>query len=358
MAHYNAEGPSRLIPVGEAAKQLAVSEQSIRNYCSSGELEFLVTAGGHRRITVASVRRYQGHDEIEDEGRQTAIYCRCSTSSQTKEGNLHRQEERLLDHCESAFQIGRENILVISETGSGLNESRKGYLKLIDLILGGKVERIVVEHYDRIARYGTTTFALLCERMNVDLVVTNSKEDVSDEEEMASDILSLVTVYSARIHGKRGGEESRMVLTDEVQERILHLYQQGLPQTKITSIIRRENYRCPKTNRLYAVHAVRQTVRQQEKIQRAIPTPTSPIESFIAERCIRAEGEKVFTRPFHREYSNWCEAKNLPAVNSFNLTHSIKRLFKLKLGRNSSGYTFINGLALKDIPRASRSHLG
>jgi len=345
-----------LIPVGEAAKQLSVSDQTIRNYCSDGELDFTVTAGGHRRISMASLRRYLGLDETSQEKRRTAIYCRCSTSTQTKEGNLDRQKERLLAHCETEFQNSRENILKICETGSGLNESRKGYQRLIELVLAGKLERIVVEHRDRIARFGTTTFALLCERMNVELIVTESKVDVSDEEEMASDLMSLVTVYSSRIHGKRGGEQSRMVLTDEVKTRIIQLYQQGLAQTKITVIIRREDFRCPKTNRKYAIHAVRQTIHQQEKILKALPASTSPIDQFISEKCIRAEGEKVFTRPFSREYSIWCKAHNLPPVTSLNLTNSLKRMFKL--GRNSSGYAFINGIALRDFPRASRSHKG
>jgi excisionase family DNA binding protein len=346
----------RLVSVGEASKILAVSGETIRNWCDAGELEFVRTFGGHRRVGLRSIRRWLGEDEEPQGDRQTAIYCRCSTSTQTKEGNLDRQKERLLRHCESQFQIGRENILVISETGSGLNESRKGYQRLIELVLAGKLERIVVEHRDRIARFGTTTFALLCERMNVELIVTNMKEDVSDEIEMASDIMSLVTVYSARLHGKRGGEESRMVLTDEVKKRILDLYQQGLAQTKITVIIRNENFRCPKTDRKYAIHAVRQTIHQQEKILKALPASTSPIDQFIEQNCIRSKDERVFTRPFHREYSIWCEAHDLPPVTSLNLTNSLKRMFKL--GRTGSGYAFINGIALKDHPRASRSHLG
>ena len=354
MTHHIAEG-SRLIPVGEAAKQLSVSQQTTRNYCSDGELDFTVTAGGHRRISMASLRRYLGHDEIENEERRTAIYCRCSTSTQTREGKLDRQKDRLLDYCETELN-GRENVLVIAETGSGLNENRKGYLRLVDLILAGKIERVVISHNDRLARFGTKLFSVICERQAVQLIVTNTKEEVSDEIELASDIMSLVTVYSARIHGKRGGEESRMVLSEAVKERIIQLYQQGLAQTKITAIIREENFRCPKTGRLYAIHAVRQTIHQQEKILKALPASTSPIEDFIQEKCIRAEGERVFTRPFSREYSLYCKANDLPPVTSLNLANSLKRMFKL--GRNSSGYAFINGIALKDHPRASRSHLG
>ena len=346
----------RLISVGEASKILAVSGETIRNWCDAGELEFVRTFGGHRRVGLRSIKLWLGEDEEPQGDRLTAIYCRCSTSTQTKEGNLDRQKERLLQHCESEFQNSRENILVISETGSGLNESRRGYLKLVDLILGGKIERILVEHRDRIARYGVRLFEVLCERHSVELIVTNTKEEVSDEIEMASDIMSLVCVYSSRIHGRRGGAEKKMILSESVKKRILDLYQQGLAQTKITAIIRRENFRCPKTDRKYAIHAVRQTIHQQEKILKALPVSSSPIDQFISEKCIRAEGERVFTRPFSREYSIWCKANGLSVVTSLNLTNSLKRMFKL--GRTGSGYAFINGIALKDHPRASRSHLG
>jgi putative resolvase len=349
-------GQGRVVSVGEASEMLGVSAQTVRNWIQAGVLDASRTFGNHRRVCVRSIRRWNGEDEEQQEEKQTICYARVSTQAQKKEGNLSRQENRLVEYCQKEFQNSRENILVISESGSGLNETRRGYLKLIDLILGGKIERIVVEHRDRIARFGTKVFTVLCERMNVDLVVTNAKSDISHEEELSADVLSIITVFSAKVNGRRGGEESRMVLTDAVKTRIIQLYQQGLAQTQITIIIREENFRCPKTNRKYAIHAVRQTIHQQEKILKALPVSTSPIEKFIQEKCIRAEGERVFTRPFSREYSIWCKAHNLPSVTSQNLTISLKRMFKL--GRNGSGYSFINGIALKDYPRASRSHLG
>ena len=68
--------------------------------------------------------------------------------------------------------------------------------------------------------------------MNAELIIVNSKEGVSNEEEMAADIMSLVTVYSARLHGKRGGEASRIELTAELRAKVFELHQMGLSQTK------------------------------------------------------------------------------------------------------------------------------
>lgn len=65
---------SRLVSVGDAAKCLAVSSQSIRNWCKNGDLDFVATAGEHRRITVASLHRWQGFDpEPESDGDELCV---------------------------------------------------------------------------------------------------------------------------------------------------------------------------------------------------------------------------------------------------------------------------------------------
>jgi len=48
-----------------------------------------------------------------------------------------------VEYCQKEFQNSRDEILLLSENGSGLNEARRGYLKLIDLILAGKVGCVV-----------------------------------------------------------------------------------------------------------------------------------------------------------------------------------------------------------------------
>ena len=120
---------------------LGVSRQTIRNYCrSSNELVWRRTIGGHRRVCVGSLKRWLGFDDEDDDGeRKTVIYARVSTNAQKREGNLLRQKERLLEYCENELGCSREEVVIISECGSGLNEARKGYLRLIDIVISGNV---------------------------------------------------------------------------------------------------------------------------------------------------------------------------------------------------------------------------
>lgn len=350
-------GQGRVVSVGEASEMLAVSAQTVRNWIEAGVLDACRTFGNHRRVCVRSIRRWNGEDEEPQEERQTICYARVSTQAQKKEGNLNRQSERLIEFCTSEFQISRENILVISESASGINENRRGFLRLVDLILDGKVGRVVVSHSDRLSRGGNRLFSVLCERMNVELVIINSKVDVSDEEEMAADIMSLVTVYSAKIHGKRGGESKRMVISEDVRTRILDLYSQGLTQDHIVTLIQRENYRCPKTQKRYSIHAVRTTLLEHEKLKRILPGTDNPIRKFIAERCEQTAEGKCYSRPFYREYCLWAKSNKLPIPSNHSLSYGVKRL-GIPTKRNSSGYSYFLGLKLKGNDRASRSHLG
>ena len=348
-------GQGRAVSVGVASEMLGVSCQTVRNWIQAGVLKASRTFGNHRRISVRSIKRWNGEDEEPQEERQTICYARVSTQAQKKEGNLNRQENRLVEYCENEFQNSRENILVISESGSGLNESRRGYLKLINLILGGKIERILVEHRDRIARYGVRLFEVLCERHSVELIVTNTKDEVSDEIEMASDIMSLVTVYAARSHGARGGLAKKMIVTDEAKSLILELHQQGVAQKDIPAKL--NGFTCPKTLKPYSIHSVRETIHEQDRLQRIIPSLTSPIQQFVDQFCVREAGARCYSKPFHKYYSSWAESQNLPAPSSRSLTTSVKRLLNIPVQRNGSGYFYFVGLKLKGNERSSRSHL-
>jgi len=193
--------------------------------------------------------------------------------------------------------------------------------------------------------------------MNVELIIINTKVDVSDEEEMAADIMSLVTVYAARTHGKRGCLAKKMVVTEEARSRILDLYNQGLTQDHIVTLIQREDYRCPKTQKRYSIHAVRLSLMEHEKLKRILPGTDNPIRKFIAERCEQTAEGKCYSRPFFNQYCSWAKSNNLPTPSNHSLSNGVKRI-GFQIRRNGSGYSYFLGLKLKGNDRASRSHLG
>ncbi len=349
------------ISIGEASRRLCVSPQSVRNYANCGEIEFRFTVGGHRRISVASLNRYLGlDDETEKGGRKTVIYARVSTNFQRKSGNLERQKQRLFEYCESELGCRKGDVIFLEDVGSGLSDGRKNFIRLISVVLAGDAERVVVEYLDRISRGSNAVFSMICSQMGTEIISTKAKDDVSHEEEMAADIMSLVTVYSARLHGKRGGDSNKLSIPEEAKARILGLHTLGLAQSNILKTIQSEGHTCERTGRKLGIHAIRLVLLEQEKIRAVFEekTTTTPIEQFISENCIRAKDERCFTRPFHRQYELWAKSQGFEGIPTSNaLTRAVKKI-GFESGRTGSGFSYFIGLKLKDNERASRSHLG
>ena len=88
----------------------------------------------------------------------------------------------------------------LSDIGSGLNYKRKQFNRLMELIELGQVRRLLLAHRDRLVRFGYDYFEAFCERHHTELVVING-EAMSPEQELVRDLVAIVTVFSARLHG-------------------------------------------------------------------------------------------------------------------------------------------------------------
>jgi len=84
----------------------------------------------------------------------------------------------------------------------GLNFERKRFLRLVDAIVAGEVQRVLIAHQDRLARFGFALLKHLCETHQTDLVVMNT-ETLSPEQELVQDLMSIVHCFSSRLYGLR-----------------------------------------------------------------------------------------------------------------------------------------------------------
>jgi predicted site-specific integrase-resolvase len=90
----------------------------------------------------------------------------------------------------------------IEDIVSALNYQRKGFNQIIEEIELGHVKRVVIGYEDRFVRFGYDWFEAFCERHGTEIVVTNG-EAFSPEQELVKNLLAIVTVFSARLHGLR-----------------------------------------------------------------------------------------------------------------------------------------------------------
>ncbi len=157
-------------------------------------------------------RRYYTHDQyleyrglLAPESGLTLVYARVSGTAQKPD--LANQMKALETYCQ------QQSITVdewMSDIGSGLNYKRKQFHRLMEMVELGQVKRILIAHRDRLVRFGYEYFETFCERHHTELVVIN-EESLSPEQELVRDLIAIVTVFSARLHGLRS---YRKVLKD------------------------------------------------------------------------------------------------------------------------------------------------
>ncbi len=196
---------SKFFSIKEAATFLGVSPQTIRRWEREGKLPTPQrTQGGQRRYDVSSLPLYKKHTPSFNE-RPTIAYARVSSHDQKED--LQRQKQMLELFCSShgwTFEI-------ISDMGSGLNYSKKGLKLLLQRIIDGNVGRLVVTHKDRLLRFGSELIFAICEAKAIEVVLINQGDKPSFEEELASDVLEIITVFSAKLYGSRSRKNKKLL---------------------------------------------------------------------------------------------------------------------------------------------------
>ena len=192
---------SRFIKIGEAAKLLGVSIQTIRRWEKLGKVLPERKTSGETRYY--DVDKLLGLQNIESD--VTIAYARVSSHDQKED--LARQASLLSAYCTTRGWRHE----VIQDLGSGMNYQKKGLKKLLDHILKKNIRRLVVTHKDRLLRFGAELVFALCEARQIEVVIVNQGEDVSFEEELAKDVLEIITVFSARLYGARSHKNKKLV---------------------------------------------------------------------------------------------------------------------------------------------------
>ena len=136
----------------EASKLLGVSVKTIRRWDKSGRIKCFRTVGGKRRVPELEIKRVLGiHEE-----RKIVGYVR--VSSHTQKDDLNRQVKIIRRY---AFENGYDDVVVLRDIGSGLNEDRRSFRKLMRIVVDNMVSKVIVAYPDEIIRVAENYFKFL-----------------------------------------------------------------------------------------------------------------------------------------------------------------------------------------------------
>ncbi|GAB3558929.1 putative resolvase [Actinopolyspora lacussalsi] len=171
----------------EWAREQGVSYRTALNWFHAGTLPVAARQLPTGTILVEPPKESTG---------RTVAYCRVSSADQ--KDDLHRQAGRVAEECSKR---GITLNATITEVGSGMNGGRA---KLAKLLADAEVSCIVVEHRDRLARFGVEHLEAALSATGRTIVVLNNEEVAED---VVRDITEVLTSMCARLYGRRSAKK-------------------------------------------------------------------------------------------------------------------------------------------------------
>ncbi len=203
----------KLYTVKRASEILGVHPKTIQKWDREGKIRVIRTPGGRRRIPESEIKRLLGIQE----GNGLIIgYARVSSHAQ--KDDLERQIEAIKQYAkERGWQVQ-----ILKDIGSGLNENRKNYRKLLELVTKGEVSKVIITYPDRLTRFGFKTLKFFFRERGAEIVILNEK-DKTPREELIEDLITIISRFAGKLYGMRSHKYKKLKegvkkLIEEVEE--------------------------------------------------------------------------------------------------------------------------------------------
>jgi putative resolvase len=190
----------KLYTLKEAKKLLGVTTKTIQRWDKEGKIRVVRTVGGRRRIPESEIKRILGLKEE----RVVVGYARVSPTAQ--KDDLERQKQLIHSYAKDK---GYGEVQILGDVGSGLNEKRKGFLKLLEMVAERKVSRVIIVYEDRLTRFGFETLRKMFQAFGTTIEVINSEEN--PQEELVEDLITIVSHFAGKLYGMRSHKYEEVV---------------------------------------------------------------------------------------------------------------------------------------------------
>jgi len=190
----------KLYSMKEASQMLGVNLRTLQRWDEEGKIHCIRTVGGKRRVPESEIKRILGlHEE-----RKIVGYAR--VSSNTQRDDLERQIELITQYAKEHGW----SIEILKDIGSGLNEERKNFQKLLKMVINKEVSKVVITCPDRLTRFGFKTLQQFFQNYGTEIVVIN-QEEKELREELVEDLITIVSNFAGKLYGMRSRKYKEVV---------------------------------------------------------------------------------------------------------------------------------------------------
>jgi len=190
----------KLYSMREASEMLGVHIRTLQKWDEEGKIHCVRTIGGKRRVPESEIKRILGLREE----RKVIGYAR--VSSHTQRDDLERQIEAITQYAKEHGW----NIEILKDIGSGLNEDRKSFQKLLKMVMNKEVSKVIVTCPDRLTRFGFKTLQQFFQSYDTEIIVIN-QEEKEPREELVEDLITIVSHFAGKLYGMRSYKYKEVV---------------------------------------------------------------------------------------------------------------------------------------------------
>lgn len=173
----------------EIKKILGVADSTLREWADTGKIKSFRTPGGQRRYEISEM--FKAPTAI-TKPKNGIVYARVSSGKQRDD----------LDRQIAFLRIKYPDHIIITDVASGINWKRKGLKTILELANKGDIYEVVVAARDRLCRFAFELLEHILTINNVRITVLDATE-MSPEQELSDDLLSIVQIFCCRRNGKR-----------------------------------------------------------------------------------------------------------------------------------------------------------
>lgn len=181
--------------IGQFAKLINRTVRTVQRWDNENILIANRTPSNRRYYTEKQLLEYKGL--ISTEKSLNIAYVR--VSSQNQKNDLKSQKQFINQFC---LNKGIEIDEYFEDIASGLNFKRKNFINLFNMIENGKIKNLIIAHKDRLVRFGFEWFEQFCLNHGCKILIIND-EQLSPEQEIVKDLVSIIHTFSSRIYGLR-----------------------------------------------------------------------------------------------------------------------------------------------------------
>ena len=190
---------NKVYTLNQFAAKLGVTPQTLRTWHKEGRLTpAFITEGGHRRYTHKQYLEFVGEtsDQTTKLNVRNVGYVRVSSKKQSDD--LGRQAQLMENYLISKGKPFK----IIQSVGSGINYKNPQLHELIHMVINKEVDTVYILYKDRLVRFGFELLEFLFNEFGVSIEMVNQQFETA-QEELVTDLIQVITVFSAKLNGKR-----------------------------------------------------------------------------------------------------------------------------------------------------------